>query len=348
MLLLINTLIAPSAGSILKYDRGFLPRHSNYEIFLYTLYSYSTIPFNKVLLHLELDPIYEDKKEELSNICNVLFKNCDIVWSRLIYQEDWKSTISQIDENHIWLLCNHDHPFMDSSLTALRNSFDELRKCDEPATITFSHWSECLYQATLNKARELKHSYEFTVHGGDPIPSIQLMNFELLRSIFYDYNYGSAELPRLDIAPGNRGISVKHPSYTMLVPFKELCRHFDGYFHHNAYLLNEEVPALSIPVGFPGKLEIKIGYDEPFLGCINLNPTKEYLAVDPTGTFDYYLEDDIPLFWKSRNCSLDINPEADIISLQTARKKKIETIASAACRRFGLEFDPERVLKTYD
>ena len=61
---------------------------------------------------------------------------------------------------------------------------------------------------------------------------------------------------------------------TLVVPFKELFRHFDGYWHQS--ISNNQCPAIDIPPGFfENDIKVRYGYDDYKEGWVNINPKKE-------------------------------------------------------------------------
>lgn len=138
-----------------------------------------------------------------------------------------------------------------------------------------------------------------------------------------------------------------------MIPYRELCRHFDGYGHHNAYLPNSEVPALAIPPGFFEKdIKIRLGYEKNLSGWVNLNPEKSYAAVDTDGTFDYYSLSDIPLFWRPYITEIDVNGEKLAYWRENDninhRNIKILDNALSAVKRFSTPYcDLTRIKEAY-
>jgi len=92
------------------------------------------------------------------------------------------------------------------------------------------------------------------------------------------------------------------PIHKIILPYKELCRHFDGYGHVPAYLggpiTNNQCPSIEIPPGFfENKIKIRYGFDDYKKDYVNINPkNKIYRASSEIGTDYRFTIKDIPIF----------------------------------------------------
>ena len=95
------------------------------------------------------------------------------------------------------------------------------------------------------------------------------------------------------------------------MPYKELFRHFDGYFHQ--FISCNQCPSLDIPPGFfENDIKIRYGYDDYKEGWVNINPKNpNYYAHDKSGIDYKFTLQDLPLVWKSRISTIDSNPSID-------------------------------------
>ena len=146
MILLCNTFITETKPAIGKgyVFRGNLSSSNNFDTFKYSLSSFAVAyKWPKVLLFIELDPIYHSRQAELEQHIRQEFKDfeIDLRWKRNYYQEDWKQTYELLDDSLIWFYCNHDHIFFDSSKEYLEYLVDEIRN-QEVCSLQFSHWPE--------------------------------------------------------------------------------------------------------------------------------------------------------------------------------------------------------------
>jgi len=109
----------------------------------------------------------------------------------------------------------------------------------------------------------------------------------------------------------------------LIFPYKEIFRHFDGYYHQ--YITNNQCPALDIPPGFfENDIKIRYGYDNYIEGWININPKNpNYYAYDKSGTDYKFTLEDLPLVWKSRISVVDSNPDINEEEMIQYRLKSI-------------------------
>ena len=112
------------------YDRGNLPKDDQLDIFKYSLSSLSTAyPWSKVIIKVELEGKYLERKNELEEFIKNEFKENNLVleWERNKYQQDWIESFKLLDDDLIWFCCNHDHIFIDSSINYLKEMVEELK-----------------------------------------------------------------------------------------------------------------------------------------------------------------------------------------------------------------------------
>jgi hypothetical protein len=140
---------------------------------------------------------------------------------------------------------------------------------------------------------------------------------------------GKIELARTE-GTGVIGLSgikdiIKSPTIEqkLVIPFKELFRHFDGYYHQ--YITNNQCPAIEIPPGFfENDIKIRYGYDDYKKGWVNINPKNpNYYAYDKSGTDYKFTLQDLPLVWKNKISVIDSNPNIDEDEMLQYRLKSI-------------------------
>jgi hypothetical protein len=330
MVLLFNVFLTPSpANSNLNLERGNLMSYSKVDVTKYSLASLAVAyKWKRVILNIELAEDYKQQAEELEQYALDLFTGVDIQYShkRNITQQDWISTYTQINDEVILYLGNHDHIFLDSSTDTLEEVVQIVRehKAGYP-TVAISHWPENIRWGKsgyieLNETfpRQLNTGYEVTPYGieysGICIDSLIILNKALYKEWFLEgeWREGTA-LPRTEGIGTYTLLNIKHsigsklPLQTIITPYKELFRHFDGYMHQN--ISNNICPSLDIPPGFfESDIKIRYGYDNRKEGCININPKGEnYYAYDSSGVDCMITLQDIPLVWKDRIKSFNIN-----------------------------------------
>lgn len=321
MILLINTFITESKPVIgkLNYFRGNLPSYNNFDIFKYSLSSFAVAyKWHKVLLFIELDPIYQSRQQELEQHIRQEFEGFDIDlrWKRNNYQEDWKQTYELLDDNLIWFYCNHDHIFVDSSTEYLEYLVEEMRG-EELCSLHFSHWPENIRTARNGGAAPPRDPSTFTQKElyayimSENFDSIQIITKELYRQWWFEGEFNHIKLPRPDYFGIGLAEIKPMPIHKLIIPYKELCRHFDGYQHCSPPIGNHQCPAIDIPEGFFEKnIKIRYGYSDRKEGYTNVNPPAEYYYADDLNGTDYkYTLQDFPLVWMDKISEIDINPD---------------------------------------
>jgi len=135
------------------------------------------------------------------------------------------------------------------------------------------------------------------------------------------------------------------PVHKVIVPYKELCRHFDGYQHCNPPITNDQCPAIEIPDKFFDK-EIEINYGSTLKGYTNLDPSAEYYkAYDSNGTDYKWTMEDIPLFWEKRIKHVLIQPHLNEEAfIQCKLGAILEMIHSDPSFEIDLELE-EKIIK---
>jgi hypothetical protein len=337
MVLIYNVYLTDTPGNFnWSPDRGNLKNHSKLEVAKYSLCSLaSAYEWTKAIINIELDPnIYTQKEiEDLPKFIYDIFKNVKVIFSpnRIKYQSDWKNIYNEINNDLVYLLCNHDHIFLDSNNQCLKDIIEEAKKMiDKNPTIAMSHWPEAIRSAKcgyieLNENLPRKYNEEYKIknkyvsYESNCIDSLNIITKKLYYNWFFLGDWPNIPLVRTDGVSGRypdivkikESIGLTIPKQLLLIPYKEQTRHFDGYSHQR--IDNNTCPSLSIPYGFfESDIKIRYGYDDYKDGWVNINPKNSaYRAYDITGT-DYRITlDDIPLFWKNRISEVDIKEDID-------------------------------------
>ena len=333
MVLFFNTFITDTPGNSLSaLDRGLLPSYSKLEITKYSLASLAiAYPWTKAIINIELDPLCytADQKKDLEDFIKKEFKDTDTIFSgkRIKSQKDWKAAYESINSDMILLLCNHDHIFIDSSKNYLSELVQTVRQSEEQyATIGMSHWPENIRWAKsgyidLHESFPKKHNKGYKLldnymqYQGICLDSLNIITKELYHNWFFEGDWGSVEIPRMDGLVGytnlfdlRQRLGIPLPEQTLVVPYKEQLRHFDGYMHQR--INNNTCPSIVIPDGFfEHNIKIRYGYTDYKEGWFNIDPKNtHYRAHDLSGTDDKITIEDIPLCWKNRVVDIDINP----------------------------------------
>lgn len=333
MTLLYNVYITQSPGNVYcsQYPRGNLKSSTKLDIAKYSLASLSVAyPWANAIINVELDSTYTHKdREALEFYITDLFKNTKLYFShkRCVLQSEWQSIYSTLAD-FIFYLGNHDHIFMDSNNEYLQTLVNEAKALspDQYATIATSHWPELVRWAKSGyielhelNPRQLHKDYGLTNHYAKyksiNIDSLNIISKQLYYNWFFIGRWEGVELPRTDGIGNHSLMSIRSqinkplPEQTIIVPYKEQLRHFDGYMHQR--IDNNTCPALDIPTGFfECDIKVRYGYSDYKSDWVNINPTTQnYYATDKSGTDYKILLEDIPLFWKNRISKIDINSD---------------------------------------
>jgi|LakMenEpi03Aug12_release.lakeMendotaPanAssembly.Ray.scaffolds.fasta_scaffold263307_2 hypothetical protein len=334
MVLIFNVYLTDSPGNpYVSLDRRLLKQHSKLDITKYSLCSLASMyKWTKVLVNIECDPaVYnQEQVNKLPEFVYSTFRDVDIVFSptRIKYQKDWKNLYNSINSDFVFLLCNHDHIFLDSNNDYLEEMITEARKqIDRNPTIMMSHWPEIIrcaksgyIELSEEYPRQLNKNYKHTTYGlcqdGVFVESLNIITKELYYNWFFTGDWGDITLPRADGLHGHTNLvalreqlNIPLPTQLAITPYKEQLRHFDGYMHQ--LISNNICPSLEIPTNFfESNIKIRYGYDDYKEGWVNINPKKENYRADNLDGADYKITmEDIPLFWNSRIIEIDVHPE---------------------------------------
>ena len=337
MILFCNTFITETKPHI---GKGFVFREnlksfSNFDIFKYSLSSLAiAYSWSKVIIKISLDEIYKPRQKELEDFINDEFKNFNLIleWERNEYQNDWKQSYELLDDNLIWFYCNHDHIFFDSSTNYLEELINEIKN-EELCSVQFSHWPENIRTAKQdlypNPTNYVSSTYKINnnyLHiEANNFDSIQIVTKELYYKWWFEGEFNHIKLPRPDFFGIGLAEIKPVPIHKVVIPIKEICRHFDGYQHIPIQITNNQCPAIDIPPGFfENDIKIRYGYDDYKEGWANINPKNpNYYAYDKSGTDYKFTLEDLPLVWRPRISSIDSNPNINEEEMLQYRLKSI-------------------------
>lgn len=318
MILFINVFLDHNPADLLssplgmQYNRRNLPIRDKGEIFLYTLHSYRTIQWSKVIIYCEMNDLFPNQEEYYCKIKNI-FPDCELYKKRNAYQNQWQEAINLLDgieDDLIWYAGNHDHPYIAPNHDQLNALVEAMKNCDEKyMSAMYSHHPDVC--ARYMKYPNFEWKYESLLVSSCRInltASALIVNKNLLKYWWFENDYSGKFMPRPDWKDGLNCESVKHKVF---LNTKELCRHFDGHdFGAYSYDPND-IPPLDIPEGFWHN-DIKIDYltKERRNNYLWINPlVKNYFAVDPNGVDYKIFISDLPLFWKDKIKEINIGAE---------------------------------------
>lgn len=359
MILFLNVYITDKSQG-LKYRRGCLGAANNrLEIFKYSLASFAVIPWSRVVIYYDLCEAYRPQRDEVDRFIRENFQNPEIHHYQNERQAQWQEAVNalyQTDDDLVWFCCNDDHIFIDYELDLLQRMEQaclEKTKTEPFVSCVPTHWPE--YLAGANYAAETTADY-YALYS-QVTNSMQLINRGLLRYWWFEHDYGDAWMPRTDtgtLLHANDGSPAKRVSIIgpermyVLVPFRELVRHYDGYSHVGVDI--NACPPLTIPPGFfERNIRIAYGADSAPPGTVLVNPLKlKHKTVDPQGVDLRCVVEDLPLFWRSRITAIEKNEALDPNVLLCARNDAVYDLAtqcsliSAERLQTAFRFAPEQ------
>jgi hypothetical protein len=374
-------------------DRGNLKSFDKIDILKYTLASYSKCyPWKRAIIKIQLDEEYNSKenKDSIELFVREEFKNIDLIFSttRNLTQQDWIDTYSLLNDDLIYYCCNHDHVAMNDSFDYLKEVVESIKTIykNEYITLSFSHFSENIRTAKCgniehneytpsNFNKEYKIEDKYISYNGFCYDSINIISKNLYEDWFIKYKWddvlqlyppntfpsGHIELPRIEGVGNidlnllrNKLLQIPTPEQKIIIPYREIARHFDGYFHQG--ITNNQAPSLDIPEGFfNNNIKIRYGYNDRKEGWVNINPKNEfYYAFDKTGADYKFTINEIPLFWKNRISKIDINPDIDEEEMVQYRLKNVLEMVYSNAHTYPFKYHPhidddvkDKVLKEY-
>jgi hypothetical protein len=356
MILFVNTFITNDKPNFkLSYQRGNLHTDDKLDILKYSLYSFSkAYKWSKVILYIELDGNYKDSGPELEKYCLELFNGVDIIYKhkRNECQSDWKQSYELLDDNLIWYYCNHDHIFFDDN-TSYLEELVEIMKDEELCSLQFSHWPENIRTAKIGGVAPPKDPKTYQIHNNhisivsDNFDSIQIITKELYRRWWFEGEFNHIKLPRPDFFGIGLAEIKPVPYHKVIIPLKELCRHYDGYQHVQPVINNNQCPSITIPLGFfENDIKIRYGYNDYKEGWTNINPkNNNYYAYDITGTDYKFTLNDLPLIWKDKISVIDSNANIDDDEMLQHRLKAVFDMVSTSPY---FEIDEEVINKIFN
>ena len=349
MILFCNTFITEAKPIVGKGNvvRDNLKSFNNFDIFKYSLASLAiAYDWSKVILKITLDDCYKHRQDELEQFIKDNFSQFNLVlkWQRSEYQNDWKNDYELLDDNLIWFYCNHDHIFFDSSKDYLAELVNEMKN-EELCSLGFSHFPEAIRTAKNNPKYIIHNNY--ISYESTNFDSIQIITKEVYRRWWFEGEFNHIKLPRPDFFGIGLAEIKPMPMHKVIIPLKEICRHFDGYQHVQPIIDNNQCPAIDIPVGFfENDIKIRYGYDDYKEGWTNINPkTINYYAYDTIGTDYKFTLNDLPLAWKDKISVIDSNIKTNDDEMIQHRLKSIFDMVITSPY---FEVDEEVINKIFD
>ena len=332
------------------YRRGeWMPNPERMDVFKYCLASHAVLEpvVSKFVICVSLGPELLPRWGEINAYIRNLFPadKLELVWQRNDTGQQWRNTCDKYltdPEEIVWLACNDDHIFIDSNLDTVTSGIKTLQADPDPnAIVYYSHWPEQM-RMSQHLNGELTSDGDFIKYQWENFDGIMMLKAGRLRK-YWDRDYGDALMFKTDYLGAYHGYKAPGAVYA---PTKELVRHYEGYSHVNDNMeqtLANIVPPLYVPPGFfEGEMMIRIGFTDRHDGWTNFNPAAEWLYnFRQTGTDYRWVEEDIPLFWKSRIKAIASNSEVDQEQLYQARDAAFLASTRVPMKCFATTFTHE-------
>ena len=310
MILFFNVYLtneAPKGHGLGFVNRDNAKLSDKLDVFKYNIASLSNIySWKKIIINCKLDDYFSLREQELHDFIKSEFTNVELHLRnyRNETQNQWQSDYDLLDDNLIWFSCNHDHIFIDTNLEYFNSVIDELKNKDEYFSIRVSHWQECIAEASkFNALSSYNHKLhdKFLTYNIPHLDSIQIITKMTYHHWWFDYKLPERNWGRPDYFENyiNHFVPIKHGLWH--VPFREWCRHFDGYQQCVHPYDNRKIPVLEIPDGF-FKNDIKIYYGPNYKeGYTNIDPFSKITKITDDTKCDLNIDiNSVPLFWLPR------------------------------------------------
>jgi hypothetical protein len=377
MILFLNVAITDDFWT--SYDRGlFGPVRDRLDVFKYSLASYAVLPWSAVYIYCELRGQYSPRRAELEQIVYTLFPQAHLFDFQIKVQKEWRKCLSPLF-NHldptIYFCCNDDHIYIDYDpqlLLRLEKALNVTAEKYPYASLYMSHWVEQTSLVNMlvspfrhnpdaqsfiretNESSILEDHPEYTLLQSRNVDSVQLLRRELLQYWWNSSEYGDDYLPRSDMY-GKNGIDT-HPEQVILIPKRELVRHYDAYSHGpDGWVPLNVCPPLEIPPGFFERdIKILCNTDERKSGWVTINPMSDFHSAVSCDGVDIRCEiEDIPFFWKERITRTIINHEYSPRELRDRRNQaymlrtsfRTDSSEEALFQRYAITFRDGEVIK---
>ena len=223
-------------------------RFSRFEVLLWTLESYGTLPVDSAYLFVELATEFTSDFPRLRESATRNFGTrlrC-LRSKRLASQREWREVMTSLigDDDQrgqrlVWLMQNDDHPFIDidsrvllEGLRLLRAPSDSAAAATPYRTLQPTHWPEAL-QLSGKFGGATRTGSSYVASQQTLTDAVQVMTFAYLRYQTIELDWRGRNLTRLDSAVWGSGIygdrrgavlHTKERLQTMYVPLRELCR----------------------------------------------------------------------------------------------------------------------------
>jgi len=297
-------------------------RHSRLEIALYTLESYAVLDWSAVVIKYSLQD--ESKTEYFESQVKRMFPKAILITGRSDTQAKFQQSyelLKGFKDEWIWYAGNADHVFVSPSRETLDGCMrmaKEMYRTRRFVSVFYTGFPE--FRGFINP-NSLFYRKELEVLKSDGycdavkfpkgnFDAAQIVHLDLFHHWFFSKDLSGKKIRMIRSDEVSHDVVVENQ--IIIIPKQELCSHFDGWGHLARYgyeNVADLFPPLFIPQGFfEGKIKVAVGYDIYREGWVNINQGKpDFSFKNPNGADLKAFR--IPLFWKGRIETLDINPK---------------------------------------
>lgn len=293
------------------------------DVCKYMIDSYSVIAWDGVCIRYECED--KNRESEFHNYIRVKFPNAEIFNERSNSAYKYITHLELLKEKYgnpwVFFAPNNDHIFISNDIN-LRKYIDyieyfEAKNKSYIVSLFYSHFTEMM---------NIKDSSKVLWGDNLVFPKIIFENQDILALKMNRFCCDSIQIYRLnnilnifkDTKRTGKIIRLENTEFFLsfkiksiiVIPKKELFRHYDGYYHRDCWIGNSRAPApLFIPDGFfEKKIQIRVGFGAPVEGAVNINQNEQLLSYEGSHKPDLNCTlDDLPAFWKDKIQSISIN-----------------------------------------
>ena len=307
MILFYNVCITPDKSSYkFCYNRGLLPNFDKIDILKYSISSLAVIPWDEVIINVELTSFYKVFEKDIEEYVNSEFSNVKFKYSktRAKSQKEWQKYSNYLcknDKDVIFYCGNHDHIFLSSDLEVYHSSEKLLKESSNLYDLV------CYSHRSFWHNGPLSFNDKYALYQSNAFDAMICSTARSFWEFWHSFDLGNKFAPRSDWANVEHNIIWNIHSY-----HKIFCEHFDGSGYSSCFPINNDPPQVIPPGFFESDIKINFGlsYKNDFF---NINPFSNlHRCMSEKGADAFWTLDDIPLFWKKRISKIEIDSSIDL------------------------------------
>lgn len=286
------------------------------DIVKYTLLSYLDVPWDEVYLRVECED--EDDRADFFAFARKHFPFAHVVNERSATAREYHAALLPLRRHgNPWVFyCpNNDHPMVGDphAFGPLLTLAEEVEAAypGHVVGVQYSHFTESQMAMEPDRRNWL---YSVAVHGsvGETEHANVVRQDRFVCDSIIIYRLDALIEMFATATHAGRCIRLEETGHlyttrfrqVLVVPKRELCRHYDGYMH-----VGLPTAPLFIPDGFfDAAIRIRYGFADRKPGYVNVNPYETY-SFDGGAADVRSLLSELPVFWRDRIASVEIDPD---------------------------------------